>query len=125
MKCSDCGSELEKVSHLIDESCAVNEKYIIFRCPKCQTVSHFSVTDEEAISQKQTKKKEYPPLEVGANVYIANKQHRLHLEFGVIEQRDHKYYRIKLISTDKELNGNLVWLPEHWVKELPEDMCKK
>lgn len=65
-----------------------------------------------------------PELPIDTPVYIANKEHPLFLEQGTIIQKDHVHYRIKFISTDKKIHDSALWVPDHWVKELPAGMRK-
>jgi Zn-finger nucleic acid-binding protein len=62
-----------------------------------------------------------PELREGTIVYINNKQHHLFLEKGIVSQRNHRYYRIQLISSDKKLNGKQMWFPEHWIEPMPKN----
>jgi len=65
-----------------------------------------------------------PELRIGTYVYINNKEHPMNLEQGEIIERDHKHYRVKLISTDPRLNGRCMWFPDHWVEPLPKEFKK-
>jgi hypothetical protein len=66
-----------------------------------------------------------PELKLKTPVYINNKEHKLHLEQGVIVEKDHNHYRVKIISTNKEINGKCLWFPQDWIDPLPKDFINK
>ena len=61
-----------------------------------------------------------PEMREGTHVFINNKEHKLHLEQGVVVARDHRRYRIKFISKNKAINESCLWVPEHWVDPIPK-----
>jgi hypothetical protein len=60
-----------------------------------------------------------PPIKEGTKVIINNIEHDLFLEFGIVVQRSHKFYRVQFDS----LGGIMVWVNAHWVDELPKELC--
>ena len=57
-----------------------------------------------------------PELEIVSRVYVINKEHPKYLDSGIITNKSHIHYRIKF------LDGMIIWMPEHWVRPLPEEM---
>ncbi len=51
-----------------------------------------------------------PELKEGTRIIIQNKQHSYNGMRGEIIDRSHRFYRIKFE------NGNITWMPEHWVE---------
>jgi len=64
----------------------------------------------------------HPELKIGTQVFINNKEHPLFLEQGEVTQKDHRHYRIKIISQNSNLNNKCIWVPEHWVDPLPKEL---
>ena len=54
-----------------------------------------------------------PILPIGQLVNIVNQQHIWHNDIGIIRDKKFKHYRI-------EVHGQLVWMPETWVKVCEE-----
>lgn len=92
-------------------------------CPHCYDFYWVRKATEEIVkiqvahSQVPVK---IPEIPEGVSVYIDNKEHKFHLERGIIIERDHCFYKVKFKSHDKKLDGIKTWIPEHWVKEIPE-----
>ena len=58
-----------------------------------------------------------PELKVGTEIYINNKEHKFNLEQGKVIGKDHRHYKVELIHL-----GKVIWVPEHWVEPLPEEL---
>ena len=87
-------------------------------CPDCS-----GLDNEQLMVNKFVKSGvSIPPLDVASWVYVDNKEHIFFLEYGIIIGKDHLHYRVKLKSYDEAVNGLFVWLPQHWVKLLPEEL---
>lgn len=97
---------------------------IPFVCPYCYEFYWIECETKESIiiTASTTKEASIPPIKEGAHVYIDNKEHEFFLERGKVEQRDHCHYRVRFSSLDKKINGKLLWVPEHWVKKVPEGL---
>ena len=63
-----------------------------------------------------------PELREGTFVFINNKEHPLFLEQGVIVERDHVQYRVKLVSKNTNINDTCIWFPEHWIEPIPKEL---
>lgn len=79
----------------------------------------------EVIRTKYQNKEEIPELAIGTVVYIANKEHRFFLEIGTVVEKDHKHYRVRFDSQDKEIDQKYLWVPEHWVVAMPNEMVRR
>ena len=64
-----------------------------------------------------------PPIELGSQVYIDNNDHEFHLERGKISDKDHWHYRILFSSLDDRINGTVLWMPQHWIKAIPQELA--
>ena len=103
LTCSDCG---------IINSCAelqityeLDSTYIV--CYNCG--SRINIQCETIISSKLEQTVILPVLEPGELVRITNKDHVWYNEIGIIRAKKFKHYRL-------EINGELIWFPENWVK---------
>lgn len=97
MNCPDCERELER------------QDSNIFFCKACEKRYHVEIIEE---------KKNYeilPELPVGTEIYVNNRQHKLHLEQGTVTEKSHRYYRVKL-------RNGIIWMPEHWIEPLPKEL---
>jgi endogenous inhibitor of DNA gyrase (YacG/DUF329 family) len=124
MNCPNCGNIVSQPSKHNPES-----PFLPIFCKTCQLVLMIDLKTNkvvyvETITDEERKPKiEMPELPLKSKVYINNKQHQMFLEQGVIEQKDHMYYRIRLISCEEKWNGTLMWVPYHWVCEIPKELC--
>lgn len=66
-----------------------------------------------------------PNLPRRTKVYICNKEHKFFLEQGMISDKSHGFYRVKLRSLDKKLDNKFIWVPEHWVRVLPRELLRE
>lgn len=63
---------------------------------------------------------ELPLYDIGTPVYITNRDHEFFLEAGYVSKKDHKHYRIKFVSKNDKIDGKQVWVPDHWVRDVPK-----
>lgn len=124
MNCPNCNRLLLK-SNYVDE-------LSIYYCEFCDESFRFSrdeaipvpredilvSLDQPGVGEK------IPELEVATRVYVNNKEHSLFLEHGIVAAKAHLHYRVKMISLNKEIDGKFIWFPEHWIRELPDDLVK-
>lgn len=61
-------------------------------------------------------------LPIGTYVYINNKEHKLFLEQGEIIKLGHQHYRLRFVSLDKKIHNAQIWIPEHWIRVLPQEL---
>lgn len=121
MLCPHCGGVLAEPSpHYKSRKLA----FIPVLCPLCEMVlilesdTHKVVYSEAWVPTPER----LPPIRVGTPIYLNNREHKLFLEQGVVISKDHNHYRILVNSLDVDWNGAYLWVPEHWVKELPTEM---
>ena len=122
MNCPDCDGSLKQIS-------VSRSKFFLASCLNCSALflvdsETLTTVHRETIHICEQIPENIPPLELGTAVIIINKQHSLFLDQGVIEEKKHLHYRIKMISVDKKLNGFLLWVPHHWVQELPKEFLR-
>lgn len=60
--------------------------------------------------------------EIAERVYICNKEHDFFLESGIVSDRDRNYTRIRMTSLNKRIDRYHLWVPNHWLKALPEEL---
>ena len=122
MICSKCRSEI-KIS-------VPSGNYAIAYCPNCDVVfvvdsRTFTILTSESVSGETVSSTNIIPtrqLEVGTQVYINNKEHKLFLEQGVISNTGYGHCRVEMCSLDKTINGSQIWFPNHWVSGLPKEV---
>lgn len=103
------------------------EAFASIYCKHCGFVSIIDKMTNELIQQEalslETKPRQnvdqIPPLDLQTQVYINNREHQLFLEQGVIVDKQHLHYRVKIVSCNESLNNVKIWIPEHWVRQLP------
>lgn len=79
-------------------------------------------TEDMTIGLGQKAQVELPDFIEGTPVYVNNRESLLFLEHGKVADRDHKYCRVKFISSDPRLNGFLIWIPGPWLRPLPKEL---
>lgn len=79
----------------------------------------------ESAGQFQWPEQILPELREGTQVYLNNREHQFNLEQGVIIDRTHRHYRVKFSSMDDRIADKCLWLPEHWVEPLPNELQSK
>ena len=105
--CSDCG-----VVHLYDESLVCYELDSVYvDCYNCGRKIKISC---ETAAPKQSIATDLPPLPTGTLIIIINEEHPWFDDIGIIRDRKFKHYRI-------EVHGQLIWMPENWVKQNEPD----
>ena len=123
MKCPFCEFEL-----LVSEE-HDNTKFNVVTCSRCERqyvidLQSMYMYDCENVTDKEIKNN-IPEMRVGTLVVICNKEHPFFLEQGEIVDRDHRFYRVKFKSLNKNINGTCLWLPDHWVDPLPNELKSK
>jgi len=114
MKCPLCDRELQESIQLSDEL----RYFFCDHCNKSWISKKGSIIENETIAVGgQIPVDESPKLTEGTRVYVDNREHKLHLEQGIITKCEPRHYRVKLVSTDQQLNGRFIWFPSHWIKE--------
>src|SRR5512137_2806229 len=116
-QCPVCGYDLVKGSMLDSQYqlvyCEFCDKIMLvdtFSDALCNKVVDFMNAIQTAI------KEEIPPMEEGTPIYVNNKESKFFLDIGIVIDRDHLHYRVKLS------NGTQVWMPEHWIRSLPKEL---
>ena len=113
IKCPTCNEQVI--------SSKARNSAILYYCAKCESLYYFNHKREDLIKiGYKDQMEEIPPLIEGTNILVANKEHELFLESGLIVQRSHKFYRVKFYSFDKLIDDKIIWLPAHWVVKFPE-----
>jgi len=88
-------------------------------CSNCLTLywgKVYSDIEQSSIMKEQViLKEEIPELEEGTEVFLIHRDHKYHLEPGVIVARDHKHYRIKF------RDGKVIWFPDNLVQKIPDE----
>jgi hypothetical protein len=101
--CSACG-----VVYLYDESLvryAFDSVHVdCYNCGCKINISYELVAEQPIISTN------VPVLPIGTVIAIVNKEHPWYDDIGIIRDKKFKHYRI-------EVHGQLVWMPEDWVKQ--------
>ena len=88
-------------------------------CQKCGEMFWVKMINEAIIPKEKVKEK-IPPLKIGSKVYLNNKEHKLHLSPGMVIDKDHIHYRVKLRWHDgQKTRRTVLWVPEHWIKCMP------
>ena len=111
MRCSDCGNDLS-ISRARNSA-------VLYYCSCCEYLFYFDDKREELVRIGGGFSEDIPPIKEGTKVIINNIEHDLFLEFGIVVQRSHKFYRVQFDS----LGGVMVWVNAHWVDELPKELC--
>lgn len=105
--CSACG-----VVDFYDESLvqyAFDSVHVdCYNCGGKINISYESVAEQPIIPAN------LPVLPVGTVIIIINKEHPWSDDVGIIRAKKFKHYRI-------EVHGQLVWMPEDWVKQNEPD----
>jgi len=113
--CPKCG----KLNVLISEGWH-DVGFMPVECSNCLVLywgEVFSDIEKSVISEtKQFLKEEIPELEEGTEVFLIHRDHKYHLEPGVVIDRDHKHYRIKF-HDDK-----VIWFPSNLVQKIPDEL---
>ncbi len=95
-------------------------------CPRCYEffwIRRGADASETFYLKKESKLNvEIPPLAKSTQIFITNKEHKLFLERGIIVNKNHAHYRVMFKSKDKKLNDKCLWIPEHWVDVVPEEL---
>jgi hypothetical protein len=81
--------------------------------------------DNESFGPSEKVPTDIPELRTGTQVYVNNKEHKLYLEQGIITEKTHKYYRLKMVSTNKDINNTFIWFPDHWIDPIPKELKSK
>jgi len=120
MRCSRCNSQMRIPFHK-NQDILYHPVY----CLQCDTVFVADLKESKIIWSEgpdppkiMKNKDKIPPLVEGTLVYICNVDHIFFLEQGVITDRSHDHYRVKLTGDAQ------VWFPEHWVRGLPQEVQK-
>ncbi len=118
MICPLCNHKLQSV---IDAP-GIRPQY----CEHCDKIwiGGDEIVEYEVMKTKYQNKEEIPELAISTVVYITNKEHKFFLEIGTIIEKDHKHYRIRFDSQNKEINQKCLWIPEHWVIAMPSEMVR-
>jgi hypothetical protein len=118
MICPLCNGQLESVI----EATGMRPQY----CPHCDKiwVGDDETIQNESLSTKGKQEVEIPKLAVETVVYVTNREHDFFLEIGVIIKKDHKHYRVQFNSQNPKINKKLLWMPEHWIAAMPQEMVR-
>jgi Zn-finger nucleic acid-binding protein len=123
MICPLCNSKLQSV---IDVP-GIRPQY----CQHCDRIwigddeiVHQQDFEYETVKTENRSKEEIPKLTIGTVIYVANKEHKFFLEIGTVIEKDHKHYRVRFDSQNKEINQMCLWLPDHWVLAMPSEMVR-
>jgi hypothetical protein len=95
--------------------------YIPIICTQCASIFWTKLNLEReviVVSHVPVFKTQIPELPEGTPVFVINKEHKKHLEPGVVAKRDHKHYKIKFHD------GMHLWVPQHWVEPIPKEMLE-
>ena len=90
-------------------------------CPICDRI--FILNADETLIIRPNgvhAETEIPELPINTHVFIINKEHKFFLERGVVVEKDHKHYRIKFISLNKDIHDKMLWVPDHWIDPVPK-----
>ena len=105
--CSACG-----VVHSYDESLvcyAFDSVYVdCYNCSSKINISYETAAPQSLIADN------LPVLPIGTLITIINKEHPWSDDIGIIRDKKFKHYRI-------EVHGQLVWMPEDWIKQNEPD----
>lgn len=69
-------------------------------------------------------KVDLPIYDEGTLVYVNNRESLLFLELGKVVSRNHKHCRVKFVSNEPKFNGFSIWIPDHWLRPLPDFFCR-
>ena len=113
-KCPKCGAEQEGYNDNWHE-------FVGFPliCQKCEKMFWVKMRNEALVIVPTTMPVEIPPLEVGTRVYLDNREHEFHLSPGIVVDKDHIHYRVKISYYSGETRHTVLWVPQHWVKPMP------
>ena len=116
-KCGDLNSiELDTWDDSLAHPCYCGKCSYFFWMTRTADVSETII-----IELQKPREADIPPLKLKTTIYVNNEEHEFFLEQGIIVKKDHKHYRIKFRSTDKRLDGKCVWMPDHWIVEVPKE----
>jgi uncharacterized Zn finger protein len=103
--CQSCG-----VTHFYDES-LVNYAFdsVYVECYNCSRKINISY-ETAAVFTQSIITVSLPVLPIGTLVIVTNKEHVWAGDIGIIRDKKFQHYRI-------EIHGQLVWVPEDWVKQ--------
>lgn len=111
MRCDDCFEEIEEIQNSI-----IIDKQVYLKCKSCGRVYSTPFCNiEYASTIYKTIKANYGELKVGDEVIITDKDSVLFLDKGIIDNKDHVHYRVKIISADPKWHDKLIWIPHSWV----------
>lgn len=60
--------------------------------------------------------------DVADRVFISNKEHPLHLESGIVIKSEDNFTRVKLVSHNTDIHGTMLWIANHWLRRLPDEL---
>jgi hypothetical protein len=128
LNCPRCGCKLDtprlsRADHIfLPTYCKICKLIFMFDKATSGVVCVDSASDKREPPVPRPNKIILPPLPMGTPIYVVNKEHPLFLEQGVVSGVKHLHYRVKMVSMNKKLHGSFLWIVEHWVRELPQDM---
>lgn len=91
------------------------EKYAPVECNSCNLLYWCGVFQSIETTATASFVEQIPELPEGTVVILVNREHLLHLNSGIIINRDHQFYRI-------DFNGKKMWFPSNLIVKIPDSI---